>query len=77
VARNTTNNNDINTSKLAEFSKDESSKTLVEFVEISTKTKKAEENDNNIIKNGLQNKVVMAIAFSSPGGDPDSFYYQN
>jgi hypothetical protein len=40
VARNTSVNNDINVSKLAEFSKNKPSQTLVEFVDITTKAKK-------------------------------------
>jgi hypothetical protein len=40
VARNTTVNNDINQSKMVEISKDKPYQTLVEFVDIITKTKK-------------------------------------
>jgi hypothetical protein len=39
VARNTTNNNNINTSKLVEISKDKPSKILVEFMENNTQAK--------------------------------------
>jgi hypothetical protein len=39
VVRNTTVNSDINQSKMAEISKDKPYQTLVEFVDISTKTK--------------------------------------
>jgi hypothetical protein len=53
VARNTTVNNDINQSKIAEISKDKPYQTLVEFVDISTKTKNTENNDDNNIKNAL------------------------
>jgi hypothetical protein len=42
-----------------EFLKDEPSETLVEFVDITTKTEKTKENYDNNIKNGLQNKVVI------------------
>jgi hypothetical protein len=41
------------------FSEDEPSQTLVEFMDVSTKAKKREENDNDNIKNSLQNSVVM------------------
>jgi hypothetical protein len=60
VARNTTVNNDINQNEMAEISKDELYQTLVEFIDISTKAEKPEENDNDNIENGLQNKVVRA-----------------
>jgi hypothetical protein len=40
VAKNTTYKNDINTGKLAEISKDKPYQTLVEFVDINTKTNK-------------------------------------
>jgi hypothetical protein len=40
VARNTTNNNDTNKSKLVEFSKGETSKTLVEFMKNHIQAKK-------------------------------------
>jgi hypothetical protein len=60
VARNTTKNNNINTNKLAEISKDKPSKTLVEFMENNTQAKKPKENGNVIIKIDLQNKVDMA-----------------
>jgi hypothetical protein len=44
-----------------EFSKDEPSQTIVEFMDICNKAENTEENDNDNIKNGLQNKnrVVM------------------
>jgi hypothetical protein len=40
VTRNTTNNNDTNTSKLVEFSKGETSKTLVELMKNHIQAKK-------------------------------------
>jgi hypothetical protein len=60
VARNTTDNNDINTSKLAEILEDKPSKTLVDFVDNTTQAKKPKENENTIIEIDLQNKVDMA-----------------
>jgi hypothetical protein len=45
---------------LVEFSKGETSKTLVEVKKNHIQAKKPEENDDNNIKNGLQNKVVLA-----------------
>jgi hypothetical protein len=60
VSRTTTNNNDANTSELVEFSKCETSKTLVEFMKNHIQAKKPKENDDNSIKNGLQNKFVLA-----------------
>jgi hypothetical protein len=59
VTRNTTVNNNINQRKMAEISKDKPYQTLVEFMDISTKAEKTEENNNDNIKNGLQNSVVM------------------
>jgi hypothetical protein len=60
VARNITDNNDINTSKYVEILKDKPSEKLVEFVDNTTQAKKPIENDNYIVKYYLQNKVDKA-----------------
>jgi tRNA(Ile)-lysidine synthase TilS/MesJ len=60
VARNTTKNNDINTSKLVEILEDKPSKTLVEFVDNTIQVKKPKENVNNNIRNDLQLCFNMA-----------------
>jgi hypothetical protein len=60
VSRNTTNNNDTNTSKLVEFLKSETSKTLVEFMKNQIQVKKLEENINNITNINTQKDVDLA-----------------
>jgi hypothetical protein len=60
VARNTAYKNDINIGKLAEISKNKPYQTLVEFVDISTKTKKAEENYINDIKTVYKTRLLWS-----------------